>query len=33
MRRAGVPLHRIGTEDDLASSLIEVVDRTHRRRA
>ena len=33
MRRAGVPLHRIGTADDLASSLIEVVDRTHRRRA
>jgi len=33
MRRAGVPLHRISTSDDLVGSLIEVVTRTHRRRA
>ena len=33
MRRAGVSLHRISTADDLADSLIEVVTRTHRRRA
>ena len=33
MRRAGVPLHRVSTADDLAGSLIEVVTRTHRRRA
>jgi uncharacterized protein (DUF58 family) len=31
MRRAGVALHRIGTADDLAGSLIAVVSRTHRR--
>ena len=30
MRRAGVALHRIGTTDDLADSLVEVVSRTHR---
>jgi uncharacterized protein (DUF58 family) len=33
MRRAGVPVHRIGTEADLASTLIEVVASTRRRRA
>jgi hypothetical protein len=33
MRRAGVPIHRIGTADDLAASLVEVVARTQRRRA
>jgi uncharacterized protein (DUF58 family) len=33
MRRAGVPVHRIGTEDDLASALIEVVASTRHRRA
>jgi uncharacterized protein (DUF58 family) len=37
MRRAGVPLHRIGTDADLATALIEVVASTHliagRRRA
>jgi uncharacterized protein (DUF58 family) len=33
MRRAGVPLYRISTADDLVGSLIEVVTRTHRRRA
>src|SRR6266516_1720976 len=33
MRRAGVPLHRIGTADDLVGPLIKVVTRTHRRRA
>jgi uncharacterized protein (DUF58 family) len=32
MRRAGVPIHRIGTADDLAASLVEVVARTQRRR-
>lgn len=32
MRRAGVPVHRISTADDLAGSLIEVVASTHRRR-
>jgi uncharacterized protein (DUF58 family) len=32
MRRAGVPIHRIGTEADLASVLIEVVASTRRRR-
>jgi len=33
MRRAGVPIHRIGTDDDLATALIEVVASTQRRRA
>jgi uncharacterized protein (DUF58 family) len=33
MRRAGVPVHRIGTDADLATALIEVVARTRRRRA
>ena len=33
MRRAGVPIHRIGTEADLATALIEVVASTRRRRA
>jgi uncharacterized protein (DUF58 family) len=33
MRRAGVPLHRIGTGDDLATALIGVVAGTQRRRA
>jgi uncharacterized protein (DUF58 family) len=33
MRRAGVPLHRIGTDADLATALIEVVASTRRRRA
>jgi hypothetical protein len=33
MRRAGVPVHRIGTSDDLARSLVDVVASTHRRRA
>jgi uncharacterized protein (DUF58 family) len=33
MRRAGVPLHRIGTDSDLAGALIEVVASTQRRRA
>ena len=37
MRRAGVPIHRIGTDADLATALIEVVASTHlitgRRRA
>jgi uncharacterized protein (DUF58 family) len=33
MRRAGVPVHRVGTEADLASTLIEVVASTRRRRA
>ena len=33
MRRAGVPLHRIGTESDLAGALIEVVASAQRRRA
>jgi uncharacterized protein (DUF58 family) len=37
MRRAGVPMHRIGTDADLATALIEVVASTHlitgRRRA
>jgi uncharacterized protein (DUF58 family) len=32
MRRAGVPVHRIGTDADLARALIEVVASTHRRR-
>ena len=32
MRRAGVPIHRIGTADDLAASLVEVVAHTQRRR-
>jgi uncharacterized protein (DUF58 family) len=33
MRRAGVPVHRIGTDADLAAALIEVVASTKRRRA
>ena len=33
MRRAGVPMHRIGTDADLATALIEVVTTTRRRRA
>ena len=33
MRRAGVPIHRIGTDADLATALIEVVASTNRRRA
>ncbi len=33
MRRAGVPLHRIGTDADLATALIEVTAHTQRRRA
>src|SRR5580658_3761340 len=32
MRRAGVPLHRIGTDADLVTALIEVVASTQRRR-
>ena len=33
MRRAGVPVHRIGTDADLATALISVVASTRRRRA
>ena len=33
MRRAGVPIHRIGTDADLATALIDVVVSTQRRRA
>ena len=33
MRRGGVPIHRIGTDADLATALIEVVASTKRRRA
>ena len=33
MRRAGVPIHRIGTDADLATALIEVVASTRRRPA
>jgi uncharacterized protein (DUF58 family) len=33
MRRAGVPVHRIGTDADLATALIDVVASTGRRRA
>ena len=33
MRGAGVPVHRIGTDADLATALIEVVASTRRRRA
>jgi uncharacterized protein (DUF58 family) len=33
MRRAGVPIHRIGTDADLATALIEVVTNTRGRRA
>ena len=33
MRRAGVPMHRIGTDADLATALIEVVTSTKHRRA
>ena len=33
MRRAGVPVHRIGTDADLATALIEVVTSTKHRRA
>ena len=32
MRRAGVPLHRIGTDSDLVESLLAVVAETQRRR-
>jgi uncharacterized protein (DUF58 family) len=32
MRRAGVPIHRIGTEADLATALVGVVTSTRRRR-
>jgi uncharacterized protein (DUF58 family) len=32
-RRAGVPVHRIDTTDDLASALVDVVAATQRRRA
>jgi uncharacterized protein (DUF58 family) len=32
MRRAGVPVHRIGTDADLATALINVVTSTQRRR-
>jgi uncharacterized protein (DUF58 family) len=33
MRRAGVPIHRIDTGEDLATALIEIVTSTQRRRA
>jgi uncharacterized protein (DUF58 family) len=33
MRRAGVPIHRIGTDADLATALIDIVSSTKRRRA
>lgn len=33
MRRAGVPLHRIGTDRDLLGALVEVVAGTRWRRA
>jgi uncharacterized protein (DUF58 family) len=33
MRRAGVPVHRVGTDADLATALIDVVASTRRRRA
>jgi uncharacterized protein (DUF58 family) len=33
MRSAGVPVHRIGTDADLATALIEVIASTQRRRA
>jgi uncharacterized protein (DUF58 family) len=33
MRRAGVPVHRIGTDADLATALVEVVTSTRRRHA
>ena len=33
MRRAGVPIHRVGTDADLAAALVEVVASTKRRRA
>jgi uncharacterized protein (DUF58 family) len=33
MRRAGVPIHRIGTDADLVTALIEVIASTQRRRA
>ena len=33
MRRAAVPVHRIGTDADLATALIEVIASTQRRRA
>lgn len=32
MRRAGVPLHRVGTDRDLADALVDVVARTRDRR-
>ena len=31
MRRAGVPMHRIGTDADLTTALVDVVASTHRR--
>jgi hypothetical protein len=33
MRRAGVPLHRIGTDADLAAALTGIVASTRRRRS
>jgi uncharacterized protein (DUF58 family) len=33
MRRAGVPVHRVGTEADLAVALVDLVASTQRRRA
>jgi uncharacterized protein (DUF58 family) len=32
MRRAGVPVHRVGTEADLAAVLVDVISSTRRRR-
>ncbi|GAA3113731.1 hypothetical protein GCM10020001_036090 [Nonomuraea salmonea] len=33
MRRAGVPVHRVETERDLAETLVEVVAKTRDRRS
>ena len=33
MRRAGVTAHRIGTDEDLAEALVDMVRRSKRRRA
>jgi hypothetical protein len=33
MRRAGVTSHRIGTDEDLAAALVDMVRRSKRRRA
>ena len=33
MRRAGVPVHRVGTDADLAAVLVDVISSTRRRRA